>query len=182
MLDEQLIKQVVVKHKSGIHVLPCPNSIADAQSVTPESLFQVVQCLQKLYPNIIIDGGNNLNENTVTFLDSSDKILLVLNPDLASMRDVRQFKTISENLSYPADKTLFILNLSGRKTDVKREEIENILKMKVFGRIPADEELALSCLNEGIPILLKKPHHSISRAYSDITEELIRIIHRSRTE
>lgn len=181
-LDERLIKQVVVRHTSGIHVLPSPNSIIEAQGIEPENLYKVIQSLQMVFPNIIIDGGNYLDENTVTYMDSSDKILLVLNPDIASMRDVRQFIEISATLSYPKDKTLLILNLTGRKADVKREEIENILKMKIFGKIPADANLALSSLNEGVPILLKKPHHPISKAFFDITKELVKIIQTSKNE
>ena len=182
MLDKQLIKQVVVEHATGIHVLPCPNKITEAQGIRPENLFKVIQGLQEVFPNIIIDGGNTLDENTVTFMDSSDKILLVLNPDLASMRDVRQFIEISATLSYPKEKMLFLLNLSGRKADVQNDEIEKILKMKIFGKIPADENIALSSLNEGVPIVLKKPHHPISRAYSDIAKDLVKIIRTNKPE
>jgi pilus assembly protein CpaE len=182
MLDERLIKQVVVQHISGINVLPSPNSITEAQGIRPENLFKVIQSLQQVYPNIIIDGGNNLNENTVTYMDSSDKILLVLNPNLASLRDVRQFMEISATLSYPKDKMLLILNLTGRKADVGRDEIEKILKMKIFGRIPADENLALSSLNEGVPILLKSPGHPISKAFNDISKEMVKIIQTSKVE
>jgi pilus assembly protein CpaE len=175
MLDQRLIRQVVLPHTSGIQVLPSPNSITDGQGITPEDLFKVLQSLQQVYPNIIIDGGNHLNENTVTYMDSSEKILLVLNPDLASMRDVRQFIEISASLSYPEEKILIILNLAGRKENVQKEKIEKILQMKIFGTIPADEDLALSSLNEGVPILLKKPRHPISKAFSTITEELLDI-------
>jgi len=174
MLDPQLIKQVVLKHKSGIHVLPSPNSIAEAQGIDPEQLFKVIQSLQQYFPHIIIDSGSNLNDNAVTYMDSSDKILLVLNPDIASIRDVRQFIEITSTLSYPKEKILFILNQSGRKAEVKRDEIEEILKMELFGMIPADEDLALSCLNEGIPILLKKPRHPISKAFNEITKDLVK--------
>jgi len=176
MLDQQLMKQVVVKHTSGIHVLPSPNSITEAQGIGPENLYKVIQSLQQVFPNIIIDGGSNLNENTVTFMDSSDRILVVLNSDLASMRDVRQFMEVTATLSYPKDKILLILNLTGRKGDVKREEIENILKMEVFGKIPADENIVLSSLNEGVPILLKKPRHPISKAFSGISKDIVKMI------
>jgi len=182
MLDQRLIRQVVIKHMSGIHVLPSPISIFEAQGIKPDNLFKVILSLQQAFSNIIIDGGNNLNENTVTYMDSSDKILLVLNPDLASMRDIRQFMEVAATLSYPKDKTLLILNQTGRKADVKREEIENILKMKIFGKIPSDENVALSSLNEGVPILLKNPRHPISKAFSDITTELVKIIQTSRAE
>lgn len=173
MLDQQLIKQVVVKHTSGINILPSPSSITEAQGIKPENLFTVIQGLQQIYPYIVIDGGNNLNENTVTYMDSSDKILLVFTPDLASMRDIRQFMEISNTLSYKKEKILFILNLMGRKADVRSEEIEKILQIRIFGKIPADDELALSSLNEGIPMVLRKSHHPITKAYSKIAKELI---------
>lgn len=176
MLDEQLIRQVVIRHTSGISVLPSPNSITEAQGIKPEDLYKVILGLQQVFPTIIIDGGNHLDENTVTYMDSSDKILLVINPDLASLRDVRQFMQVSASLAYPFEKILLVLNLTGRKADVKRDEIENILKMKIFGKIPADDNLALSCLNEGVPILLKKPRHPISSAFSEIAADLTSIM------
>lgn len=182
MLDQRLIRQVVVKHMSGILVLPSPNSIFEAQSIKPESLFPVVQSLQQVFANIIIDGGNNLNENTVTYMDSSDKILLVLNPDLASMRDVKQFMEVAATLSYPKEKILLLLNQTGRKADVKRDEIENILKVKIFGKIPSDENVALSSLNEGVPIIVKNPRHPISKAFTEIAAELVKIVQTSRAE
>ncbi|HOW91093.1 MAG TPA: AAA family ATPase [Anaerolineaceae bacterium] len=175
-LDQRMIKQVVVRHVSGVYVLPSPTSITEAQGIRPEDLCKVVLALQQVFPNIIVDGGNHLNENTVTYMDLSEKILLVLNPDLASLRDVRQFMEVTKTLSYPPEKTLLILNLIGRKADVKREEIESILNMRIFGRIPADENLALSCLNEGIPIILKNPRHPISKAYEEITSGLVTLI------
>jgi MinD-like ATPase involved in chromosome partitioning or flagellar assembly len=54
--------------------------------------------------------------------------------------------------------------------------------MEIFGKIPTDENLALNCLNEGVPILLKKPHHPISKAFSDIAKELVKIIQTSEAE
>jgi len=171
-LDERLIKQVVVKHTSGIHVLPSPTSISEAQGIRPESLFTVLQALQGTFENILIDAGSHLNENTVTYMDSSDKILLVLNPDLASMRDSRQFLEVASTLSYPKDKILLILNRAGRKADIKSSEIEEILNVKIFRTIPADENMALSSLNEGVPIILKKSHHPISRAIKQLAKDL----------
>ena len=182
MLDQQLINQVVVRHKSGIHVLPSPNSVEGAESIEPADLFSVLQGIQDVFPNIVIDAGNHLDENTVTYMDASNKILLVLNPDLASMRDAKQFIEISSNLSYPKDKIMFVLNLMGRKEDIKREEIESILKMQIFGRIPADEDTALSSVNDGVPIIIKKPRHAISKAIFELVNELDFFIQTGKSE
>lgn len=175
-LDEQLIRQVVVRHTSGVHVLPSPLSLVESQGIKPKDLYNVIQSLQKVFPTIIVDGGNVLDENTVTYMDSSDKVLVVLNPDIASMRDVRQFIEIAATLSYPKEKTQLVLNLNGKKAAVKREEIERILKIKTFGRIPADENFVQNSLNEGVPVQLKKPHHPISRAINELSEALLESI------
>ena len=176
-LDAHLIRQVVEKHNSGIYVLPSPVSIVEAQGIQAKDLFKVLQSLQSVFPYIVIDGGNHLNENTVTYMDISDQILLVLNPDLASMRDVRQFLDLSiSTLSYPKEKTLLTINFSGRKEDIKKDEIEKILKKEIFGTIPSDANLALSSINEGVPLILKKPRHPISKAINEIAKALINLL------
>jgi pilus assembly protein CpaE len=88
------------------------------------------------------------------------------------MRDARQFLEVASTLSYPKDKILLILNRAGRKADIKSSEIEEILNVKIFGTIPADENIALSSLNEGVPIILKKSHHPISRAIKQLAKDL----------
>lgn len=182
LLDSHMIRQVAVRHLSGIYVLPSPASISAAQGIRPEDVYKMMQTVQNVFPNIIIDGGSYLSEDTITYMDSSDRIILVLNPDLASIRDVHQFMDIAKSLSYPPEKTIIILNLTGRKADVRREEIEEILKIKIFGRIPADENLALSCLNEGVPIILKKPGHAISVSFREIAKEIVKVLQQNQVE
>ena len=178
-LDKQLINQVVIGHTSGIFILPSPMSIAQAQAMKPDDLYNVITQLQSEFPIIVIDSGNFLDENTVTQMDLSDKILLILNPDIASIRDARQFMEISVSLSYPKDKTLLILNSFDRKSDMQIEEIERILKTPIFGKIPIDTGYAINCINEGIPVMVKNPRHPISKALELISDDLGRFIHGS---
>jgi len=175
-LDPHLINQVAVDHTSGIKVLPSPASVAEGQGIRPDDLYKIVQGVQSAFAITIIDGGSFLNENTVTLMDAADKVIVVLNPDLAALRDVRQFMDICKSLSYPAEKILFVLNQVGLKTEIRREEIENILKVKVLGSIPVDESFCLSCLNEGTPLLLKNPRHPISKAIQNLAGAVLKQI------
>ena len=179
LLDKRIIDQVVVPHVSGIKVLPSPLSIPDGQGIRPDDLFKILQALQLVYPYIIIDAGNHLDDNSVTYMDASDKILLVANPNIASLRDARQFMEVTATLSYPKEKTLLLLYQAGRRSDVKKEEIESILKMKVFGIVPADENQALASLNEGVPLVIRKANHPISRAFKSVAKSLVQVIRSS---
>ncbi len=171
-LDATLVKQVVTQHGSGLHVLPSPIAISKAQGIRPDDLYRVILGLQSVYSTIIVDGGNFLNENLVTYMDAADHILLVVNPNLPSLRDARQFLDISHTLSYSREKILVLLNQSGRKSDVKLTEIEQALRTRMFGVIPTDEEAVLSSINEGVPLILKKANHPISKAYAKIARTI----------
>jgi pilus assembly protein CpaE len=168
MLDQQLINQVVVDHVSGMKVLPNPSVIAEAQGIRPEDLFKVITELQSTFSVIIIDGGNYLNENTVTYMDASERIILVLNPNLASIRDTRQFMEVARSLSYPAEKIMLVLNNTGHKPDIRKDEVEKILKAKVTCEIPSDENFAINSINEGVPMTIKNPRHPVSKAIQEL--------------
>jgi pilus assembly protein CpaE len=172
MLDKQLINQVVVEHASGIKVLLSPISAAGAQGIHAEDLYKVITELQATYPFIVIDGGNYLHENTVTMMDSSDKVIVVMNPNLASIRDVRQFFNICHELAYPTEKIMLVLNNSGRKTDIRHDEIEKILMQKITCEIKGDDKLFLPSLNEGIPAILKMPRHPANKAIQKLAVEI----------
>ena len=175
-LDESLINQVIVKHYSGISILASPLMMSKGHEIHPEELFKVMTILKNIYPYIIIDAGNNLDNNTVTYMDMSDQLFLVINPNIASLRDARQFMDLSDSLSYSKEKIHPILNQSGRKTEIKVGDIEKALRTKLFGTIPVDEDASISSLNEGLPIVLKKSNHSISKAIIKITKQILMML------
>jgi pilus assembly protein CpaE len=181
MLDTQLIKQVVVEHASGINVLLSPMSATGAQGIHADDLYKVITELQATYPVMIIDGGNYLHENTVTIMDASDKIIVVVNPNLASIRDVRQFFNICQELAYPKEKIMLVLNNSGHKTDIRHDEIEKILMQKITCEIQADDKLFLSSLNEGIPAIIKNPRHPANKAIKKLAVEISNEITKKNT-
>ncbi len=175
-MDESLIRQVVARHVSGIQILPSPSSIAMAQGIRPDDLYNVVLGLQSVYPNIVVDGGNYLSEAAVTYMDAASRILLVLTPEMSALRAARQFLDISRSLSYPREKILLVVNKVGRKSDVSVADIEKVLRTKVFVSIPVDEEVAQNSINEGVPVILKKPGHNISKTFKKFAKDLLELV------
>jgi len=176
MLDSQLISQVVVDHASGIKVLPSPVGVSEGQGIRPDDLYKVIVELQSTYPVILIDGGNFLHENTVTYMDASDRIIVIITPDLASVRDVRQFMDVCQSLSYPPEKIVLVLNKTDHKADIRQEEIEKILKFKITCKITSDENFVLSSVNEGIPVMVKNPRHPVSKGIQNLALEIKKMI------
>ena len=175
-LDEGLINDVALEHVSGLKVLLSPPSLQVAQGIRPEDIYNIMVAVQQMYDYIVLDGGNALSENTVTLLDSAYRILLVLQPDMASLRDARQFLEISHSLGYPSEKILLILNKADIKGGVKSADIESALQRKLFASIPHDSAIAQRSINRGIPINIRYPKSGISKSINMMAKELISLV------
>ena len=171
-LDEGLIFDVISKHGSGIHVLLGPSNIQIAQGIRPDDLYKVYMGVQRFFDYIVIDAGNSLTENTVTLMDSADRLMLVTTPDLAALHDASRFVQISRTLSYSDEKLMIVLNRTGLMGGVKTKDIEVALHHQISATVPDDSANALRSLNRGIPLLVRYPRSPASKAIMGLATEL----------
>lgn len=171
-LDESLVRDVIVRHASGIHVLLAPNEIQIAQGIRPDDLYNVFIGLRRMYDLIVIDAGSALTENTVTLMDAADRILLVTTPELASLRDLSRFIQFSRSLAYSPDKFLIALNRAGLTGGLRPRDIESALHHEIYTQIPEDGPNVLRSLNRGIPIVLHAPRNPVSQMITSFAKSL----------
>jgi pilus assembly protein CpaE len=171
-LDAALIEDVVVQHATGIEVLLSPSNIEMAQGIKPDDMLNVLRGVRSMYDFIVIDAGSYLNENTVTLMDMSDRVLLVANPDLASLHDVSRFIQVSRTLGYPPGKVLVVLNRTGMLGGVRTKDIEAALHQSPFAEIPEDGTKAIRSLNRGVPMYFKYPRNPVSRSIRQLAKTL----------
>ena len=171
-LDDGLIHDVVVEHVSGINVLVEPFNFQIAQGIRPQELYNILVSLKRVYDYIVIDAGSSLTENVVTQMDAADRILLVTTPDLASLHDTKRYIEISQSLDYQPGKILVALNRVGMPGGVKSKDIASALNQELFIEIPDDGAKVLRSINRGIPLLLRYPRSSTSKAISRLAVKL----------
>ena len=171
-LDEALVRDVVCDHASGIKVLLAPSDLQVGQGIRPDDIYSVFINLQRFFDYIVVDVGSYLTENTVTLMDAADKILLVTTPDLASLHDTSRFIQLSRSLGYPPEKLLILLNRAGMLGGVRTKDIETALHHQVFAHIPDDQANAVRSLNRGIPLLVRYPRSSASKAIKQLSKRL----------
>jgi pilus assembly protein CpaE len=174
-LDDALIRDVISEHASGLHVLLAPSNVQIAQGIRPDDLYNILVGVQRLYNLIVVDAGNVLNENTVTFLDAADRILVVSNPDLASLHDISRFIQVSRTLAYPAEKVLVAVNRTGMPGGVKVTDIESSLHHPIFGQVPDDGPKPLLSINRGVPLTIRYPRSPASQAIRLLAKSLVEI-------
>jgi pilus assembly protein CpaE len=171
-LDDALIQDVIAGHISGIDVLLEPFDFQVAQGIRPQEIYNILLGLKRVYNYIVIDVGSELTENAVTLMDTSDRILLVTTPDLASLHNTKRFIDISRSLDYQPGKLLITLNRVGMPGGIKSKDVASSVNQELFAEIPNDDARVLRSLNRGIPLLLRYPRSPASKAIYGLVSKL----------
>ena len=130
-LDESLINDVLSEHVTGIKILHSPSSAFVSQGIHPQELHSVLVGMKKVFPYIFIDAGNYLYDNSVTMMDISDYILLVIHPEMTSLRNASKFLEICvSSLSIPREKVLLVINQYDQREGLKVKNIEGFPSTK----------------------------------------------------
>jgi pilus assembly protein CpaE len=174
-LDENLIRDVICPHPSGIHVLLAPANVQIAQGIRAEDIYNIFVGVSRYYDYIVVDAGGPLNDISVTLMDAADRILLVSTPDLATLHDTSRFLQLSRSLGYPTEKILMILNKAGIEGGVKLKDIETVLHTQVYHQIAYDPANVLRSINRGIPFLVYYPRSNASKSIQQLAKKLIAI-------
>jgi len=152
-LDADFISSVVQVHKSGLHVLLSPPRPEMADIITEEHMKTVLELLRESYEFVIIDTSSALNDIALAILDISDRILLVTQQNLPSLKNISRFFDLSNSLDYEPQKVWMVVNRATNKQGISVKDIENTLKRPVMVTIPANDLICNAAANEGVPVV-----------------------------
>jgi pilus assembly protein CpaE len=151
-LDNDLVGSVVAAHTSGLKVLVAPPRPEMAELVTEEHIKKLFQALRLMYDFIVIDTASSLNDVNLAMLDIADKIVLVTQQNLPSLKNASRFLNLSEGLDYRPDKVMLVVNHNSSKVNISIKDINDSLKRPVVGSIPEDEA-AYTAADQGRPLV-----------------------------
>ncbi len=154
-LDAALLEGFVVRHPSGLEVIPSPDTCAPVQEGTADSISKVLKYLKTRYDYILIDSSLEYVHAFAPITVASDEIELVCTPDVASLRDlVRRVEHLSNGNGF-ADKLRLIVNRSTSDDAVSGEDIVKAARFPIAVSIPNNYAGLLRALNEGEPVPLQ---------------------------
>ncbi len=152
-LDPDLVSSVVQIHKSGLHVLMAPRRPEMSDMVTDVGLKDLMATLRPLYDFIIIDTTSSLNDIALTLLDESDRILLVTQQNLPSLKNASRFFDLANSLEYQTQKVWLVVNQATNNRGISVKDIGEALKRPIFMAIPEDALTVSTAIDQGVPIV-----------------------------
>lgn len=168
--DPSLLETYLCPHMSGVRVMPAPGSPEQADLVTSAHAEGILKALKESYDYIVVDTAAAINEITLTCLEVSDQILVMLNQDLPTLRHARVNMEILERLNLTF-KTRLILNRF-RNDGIKIKDLEKNINSSITGTLPEDTETVSGSINKGHPFVLTRPSSEITRSLNELASSL----------
>ena len=122
--DRDIIETVMVDHSTGIRVLLAPPSPEGADLVTPTYLRKIVDMLRQNHDWVVVDLPSGLNDHTLGVLDAADQILVVAALEITTIKNVRLFLEVADQLDYERSKIRLVINRSDSSQGIRIGDVE----------------------------------------------------------
>ncbi|MFL5709319.1 MAG: response regulator [Chloroflexota bacterium] len=155
-IDTELIRQVIVRHDSGVDLLLAPPSPETAELVRPEHLPFITEQLASLYDYILVDVDKRLDDVNLGVFEAAEAVFVVMTADLSCLKNVRLILETMNHLGYPPAKVQLVLNRSNAFTGINVKNAEGALRRTIDHQVVNEYRGAISALNSGAPFMFTK--------------------------
>jgi pilus assembly protein CpaE len=173
-LDKDFLKELVVKHKSGVDILAGSEHFERPGPQDAPGVEEVLRILTRLYDFIIIDSGNVVNACATASFYGADTLFLITNPDLPSVRNAQRFVERVRQLGAGGERIRVLLNRDSDMHLIATRQIETALGYSIHHTFSSDYRTVASALNAGVPLTLAN-HSEISEQFGAFTRQMVGI-------
>ncbi len=153
-LDDDLLRDVLVTHSSGIKVLLAPLHPQEGELVLATHITRILHELRRTFDYIVVDTWPSFAEPVLAMTDMADRILLMMTLELPTIKNIKGFLDICEKLDYPPEKVMLVLNRADSKLGIRLESVEDTLRKKVAAQIAGDGRAVTTAINQGVPLVI----------------------------
>jgi pilus assembly protein CpaE len=166
-IDAELVRQVLVKHDSGVDLLLAPPSPETAELVTPEHMPLILDHLRQAYDYVLVDIDKRLDDVNLGIIEAAETVFVVMTADLSCLKNVRLVLETIGHLGYEQGKVKLVLNRSNAFTGINVKNAEGALKRTIDHQVVNEYRGAISALNTGAPFMFTKADSLLGRSVLD---------------
>lgn len=153
-LDAEFLRELVARHKSGLDILPGSDQFDRPAGGDGAAIDEVLRLLSRQYTYVLIDLGSHVNACTTTALYAAERICLVANPDVPSVRNAQRLLDRIQQLGLSSERVRVLLNRAAEPYPIPPPQIEHALGHPIDHTFPSDYRTVSAALNSGVPLAL----------------------------
>lgn len=161
------VQSAIYSIQMGLNILPCGSSLHALRDINMDKLEDVILELRNMgYDFIILDIPAGLSKFSMLPMTYSDEVVIIVNPDPASISDAQKVKAVLELAGIKI--TGVIVNKYKKSI---YEDIGVKLGLVTIGTVPQDDAI-IEARDRKKPLILLKPRSSSSKALLTIARRI----------
>ena len=161
--DGDIIDSCVIDHSTGIRVLLAPPTPEGADLVTPQYLRLIIEHLRIGHEYVVVDLPSGLSDLSLAVMDAADTILVLTALEITTIKNVRLFLELTEQLEYSRSKVRLVVNRADAAQGIRIADVEASVRRPIDGTIVSDGRLSVLAVNRGVPFVVSHPDSVLSR-------------------
>jgi pilus assembly protein CpaE len=155
--DVARASRFVTEHESGVQVLSASEAFGRPDGADAEGVEQTLACCRRAYDFVVVDAGSTLTTSTVKALAQSDIVMLVANPDVPCLRNVRRLCDALRVADILPERVRILLNRASEQGVMLVAHIEKVLGRAIDFQVASDYRTVAAALNTGVPVSSLRP-------------------------
>jgi pilus assembly protein CpaE len=161
--EPESLDTFVINHSAGVRVLLAPPTPEMAELITPAGAKAVVEGLRRDNDLVVVDCMSSFNDTTLAILDQADVVLTMLSLEITSIKNIRLFLAVAEQLGYESGKVRLVLNRADSSLGIRVADVEHSIGRRVDHTIVSDGRSVVYALNRGVPFFLSNREAQVSQ-------------------
>ena len=148
------LQETLYTHKEGFRVLLAPDDGERAEEVNALAARPILSAVKARHALTIVDLGATVSEASAIGAEIANRVLVVTQPDVVSLRGVKRLLDLWKRLQVREDDedVLVVLNRASRKLEVQPDLARKVTAGKLAKTtIPADFSAFEAAVNTGTP-------------------------------
>jgi pilus assembly protein CpaE len=173
-IDRIILDKAVSRLPGDVCVLSRPRTVDEASSLQPERVGGILRLMSKHYDYVVIDTPRGLSPLSLSALEQSDKVLLVFQLTVPSIRNAQRLADTLAQCGMPEDRILLVANRY--RTNIGRirpEDVERRLGRSLYASVPNDYECVAASLDYGRSLMVDAPNSAVRAAIRDVAAQLL---------
>lgn len=175
-LDSDLLSALMSPHPSGVKVLAAPPTPEVSETISPEDIKNVLSLLRQDFDYVVLDTWSSLDDVVLAAMDLADRILVVMTPEIPSIKSTKLFFEIAEALHFPLDQVDLILNKVLPRDGIRPDHLEGSMKHKILAQLDFDPRGVRQATNQGLPLIMAEPHHPLSQSFVALAQQEVAVL------
>ncbi|HYG69883.1 MAG TPA: AAA family ATPase, partial [Anaeromyxobacteraceae bacterium] len=162
-MDRELLDQSLPKHASGVAIVAPGEDLEAAERIDATVIAGLLAFLRRHFDAVVVDGLGAFDERTLAALDASDRILLVVTQEVASVRNAQRCLEVFDKLGYARGKVQVVLNRYQKSASITSAIVEETLGFPLAATVANDFASLSRAVGKGVLVSDEAPRAQIAR-------------------